>query len=508
MPAGPYHKIRYGNTRPFDYGSLKPSQAPLFQKIDGNLGIDFAHQEDNYTDFNREKLQPYSLADRGPAFARGDLSGDGREDLFFGGSKFRPSHLYVQQDSSFVQWLEAAIQQDSLQEETVATIADFSGDGRPDLIAGSAGADFFGAADPLLDRYYQAGEFGFKRTSFPENYSNTSVVEAFDFDADGDLDLFLGNQGITERFGDRPDSYLLENTPGGFQILEGFQGSALGMVTDAVWSDFDGDGLADLIVVGEWMPPRFFKNSGGRLVPEKDFGPSGLWQSILPYDIDRDGDMDYLLGNWGTNSKFVASGEFPLRMYFADFDSNGSTETVLATAKNGSYYPLVSLDELSSQMVSLRKKYPSYKDFAGKTLEESMGSETLAKAELLEATELRSGYLKNDGGSFSFHPFPPTLQVAPIMDFCGFDFDGDGSEEVLAGGNYFGVKPYQGRLDSFPGALIMAEDEILPGNLIGLDFMNKSVRHLAVIHLNNQPYLLAVFNDAPAEVYQLTNINE
>jgi hypothetical protein len=280
------------------------------------------------------------------------------------------------------------------------------------------------------------------------------------------------------------------------------------MVTDAVWSDFDGDGNTDLVVVGEWAKPHFYRNVNGQFREVQDMGPSGLWQSIAPFDIDGDGDMDYLLGNWGTNSKFTASSEFPLKMYYADFDANGSTETVLATEKEGSYYPLVALDDLSSQMVSFRKKYPNYRDYAGKTLEEVMGAESLAGAVLMEATELRSGYLKNEGGRFSFYPFPAAMQVAPIMDLLCFDFDGDGQDQVLAGGNYFGVKPYQGRLDSFPGALINGENEILLGNRTGLDFMNKSVRHLSVISLNNQPYLMAVFNDAPVDVYQLTNKKE
>ena len=505
VPTGQYHKVRYGDTRPFDYGELRPGGSRLFRKAPGNLGIDFVHREDNYTDFNREILLPYSMADRGPAFATGDLDGDGREDLFFGGSKWVPSRLYVQRDTAFAAIPFPGIQPDSIREEVAAALADFNGDGRNDLIVGSGGADFFGQADPLLDQYYLGGEAGFRDAPFPENYANTAVIAPFDFDGDGDLDLFLGNRAITKQFGAYPDSYLLENTDGGFRVREDFPGVALGMVTDAVWSDFDGDGSTDLIVVGEWMAPRLFRNSGGAFREVEPSGPSGLWQCIAPFDIDGDGDTDYLLGNWGTNSKFTASRKEPLKMYFSDFDANGSTETLIATARGGRYYPLVGLDELGSQMVALRKKYPAYRDFAGKTLEEIMGPEPLGSASLLQVTELRSGYLKNEGGQLRFHPFPAALQVAPILDFTGYDFDGDGREEMLAGGNYFGIKPYQGRLDSFPGALVKTENEILLGNEIGLDFMNKSLRHLTVVSFGNQPYLLAVFNDSAAEAYQLTN---
>ncbi|MEJ2583857.1 MAG: VCBS repeat-containing protein [Robiginitalea sp.] len=508
VPTDTLHRIHPENTRPFDYGSLHSGSPVLFKKLDRGLGIDFTHREDKYTDFNREKLLPYSLADRGPAFARGDLDGDGKEDLFFGGSKRIPSEIFVQRDTGFHKMELAGIQSDSLQEEVSAVIADFDGDDRKDLIVGSGGADFFGKAKALLDVYYQNLPSGFRIGSFPENFANTSVLRPFDFDGDGDLDLFLGNQGITGSFGAYPDSYLLENEDGDFYLVEEFPGSALGMVTDALWADFDQDGSEDLIIVGEWMAPVFLRNDKGKF-RRMDFSfPSGLWQRIAPFDIDQDGDMDYLLGNWGTNSKFTASAEHPLKMYFDDFDSNGSTETVLATAKNGTYFPLVGLDELGSQMVEFRKKYPRYRDFAGKSIQEIFEPSQLEGAALREVTELRTGYLKNDKGRFIYHSFPSNLQTAPVMEFLTFDFDGDGKGEVLAAGNYFGVKPYQGKFDSFPGALIKSENEIILGNRTGLDLMNKSVRHLSVIHFDNQPYLLVVYNDAAAEVYQLTNKSE
>ena len=507
LPTGQLLEITIKDTRAFDYASLQPDRLPLFKKLATPLGIDFVHQEDIYTDFNREKLLPYSLADRGPAFARGDLNGDGREDLFFGGSKRIAPAVFFAADSSFTRGSVDEIALDSLQEDVVAVIADFDTDGRNDLLLGSGGGDYFGEALPLLDRYYRNSPSGLQQVSFPENYANTSVIRPFDYDGDGDLDLFLGTQSLTGRFGEIPASYLLENTGGSFTVVESFKGGALGMITDAIWSDFDADGRTDLIVVGEWMSPRFFKNTTKGLEEIGIEGPSGLWQCISPYDIDGDGDMDYLLGNWGTNSKFVASHDEPLKMYFSDFDSNGSTETVLATAKKGAYYTLVGLDDLGSQMVSLRKKYPNYKSFAGKPIEDIFGAEALQSAVLFEVTELRSGYLKNEGGDFKFYPFSNIMQVAPVLTFLPYDFNGDGKTEVLAAGNYFGVKPYQGRLDAFPGALILGESEILPGNRIGLDFMNKSIRHLSVIELNDEPFLLAVFNADTAQVYQLMKNN-
>jgi hypothetical protein len=225
----------------------------------------------------------------------------------------------------------------------------------------------------------------------------------------------------------------------------------------------------------------------------------------VPFDIDADGDTDILLGNWGTNTKFKASDAFPMKMYYADFDGNGSTETLVATEKEEVYYPLDGLDELAGQLTSLRKKFNDYKSFAGRPITEVLDRESLDKASLLEVNTLKSGYLKNDNGRFTFVPFPNILQVSPIMAFLEHDFDGDGKKEVLVGGNYFGVKPFHGRFDSFSGALIKSEKNILMGNEIGLDLTQKSVRDLNIIHLDKTSYLLVSLNNSRALVYKFSN---
>ena len=189
-------------------------------------------------------------------------------------------------------------------------------------------------------------------------------------------------------------------------------------------------------------------------------------------------------------------------MYYGDFDANGTTETLVAVYKNGHYVPLLGLDELSSQMVSLRKKFTTYKDFAGKSIEDIMG-DSLKDAKIYEVHSLASGFLRNKEGRFEFEPFPFSLQIAPLMAFEVYDFNGDGKEEALAGGNYFGVIPFHGRFDSFPGAILQSDIEITLGSTLGLDLTQKSVRHLEVIELNNKPYLLIVFNNDKAEVYEI-----
>ncbi|SDD57456.1 Repeat domain-containing protein [Pricia antarctica] len=493
------------NTMPFDYGSLLPKPQPLFKRMVGNLGIDFKHEEDNYTDFNRQKLIPYQLSDRGPATALGDLNHDGKTDIFFGGSKFYPAKIYVQNDSTFTQQDIPSIAKDSIKEDVSATIADFTGDGKNDLMVGSGGGDFYNKMPPLLDSYYIQGDSTFVEGQLPEHFENASIMAPNDFDGDGDIDVFVGNQAVTNDFGKLPNSFLLKNTGGRFGVIENADLQNVGMVTDAIWSDFDGDGRDDLIVVGEWMAPVFFRNLDGKLVRTEVIGSdlNGLWQCVAPFDIDGDGDIDYLLGNWGTNSKFTASQKSPLKMYYGDFDENGQTETITTVKKEGKYYPLENLDGLASQMVFLKKKFNTYASFAGKSIDEIFDKKTIEQAKILEAYELRSGFLRNDNGNFTFVPFQNELQVSPLMAFVSYDFDGDGKEEILVAGNYFGVKPYQGRFDSFPGALIKAENNVILGSGIGLNFSHKSVRHLNILDYKDHNYLLVTINNDSAQVYKL-----
>ncbi|WP_340199756.1 VCBS repeat-containing protein [Ascidiimonas sp. W6] len=497
------------NTSSFDFKYLKPIKTPWFTKVNDSLGINYVHQEDNYLDFNRQKLIPYQISDRGPASAVGDLNNDGKEDLFFGGSKYKTSVTFIQTDSGFVKKRYPQIINDSIVEETAALIADLNKDGKNDLFVGTGGGDFYAKMKPLLDAVYFQKDSGFVKSALPDYFENAAVVKPYDYDHDGDLDIFVGNQAVSNDFGNIPSSYLLNNQNGDFTLIENVELQNTGMVTDAIWNDFTGDGIKDLILIGEWMQPTFFKNENGEL-KKTSVGfdnLNGLWQAIIPFDIDGDGDTDYVLGNWGTNTKFKASEKHPMQMYYGDFDDNEKTETIVSIYKNNNYYPLAGLDELSEQMSSLmRKKFNSYKEFAGKPMREILDQNTLEKGTLLEVHTLKSGYLKNENGRYTFVPFDNTMQIAPITTFLKFDFDKDGKEEILAAGNYFGVKPFHGKFDSFPGAIIKNEDHIISSDLLGLDLQNKAVRKLHLLHYKKQLYLLVTVNNDASEVYQLNKL--
>lgn len=493
------------DTKPYTPAELN-FENQLFKKVDSNLGINFKHIEDNYSDFNRQKLIPYQFSDRGPATVVGDLNNDGLDDIYFGGSKYNPSRIFFASDTTYNEKPVNAIAKDSIKEDLAALIADFNNDQKNDLFVGSGGADFFDEHKPLLDAYYVQAGNTFESVELPEYYENVSIVVPHDVDKDEDLDLFIGSQINTNDFGSFPTSYLLINNKGHFSISDTKVLDNIGMVTDAIWDDFDGDHIKDLIVVGEWMAPTFFKNDNGSL--KKVSSPirsslNGLWKKILPFDIDADGDTDYILGNWGTNSKFKASQKAPMRMYYGDFDNNGQTETIIAIKKHGQYYPLDGLETLSSQIVSLRKKFTTYSSFAGKSMEEIFDKEELKRVKILEVDELRSGYLENENGNFSFKPFAPELQTTPLLTFLKYDFDNDGEMEVLMAGNYFGVKPFHGRLDGFSGALLQANGSFQLTHELGLNLTQKSVRHLNIIQLNGLPYLLVTINNDKAEVYSL-----
>ncbi|MDC7994254.1 VCBS repeat-containing protein [Altibacter sp. HG106] len=456
----------------------------------------FTHREDTYSDFNVQKLIPYQLSDRGPALALGDLDNNGTSDIFFGGAVGQPASVFLQQGNGFQPHAFPELRSDSLSENVTAAILDVNKDGYNDILIGNGGNRVQASLQDLKDFLYLGSEEGFQKKQWTDEMVNTAVITA----SEQEGFVFVGNHSKPLDFGKKVSSYLFKISSE--ELLPMHQKIEFeGMVTDALWTDFDKDGDEDLLVVGEWMPPTFLENREGHFHLKNLEGPPlfGLWQTVAAHDMDHDGDMDYVLGNWGLNSKLKASTAFPLHMYYDDFDANGTSETVIAIEKNGSYYPLLGLNELAEQLVYLRKKFVAYSDFAGKDIKAVFGEAALQKAVRYEVTELASGYLRNDNGRFSWHPLEGPLQIAPLTAFASVSE----KEYLLAGGNYFGVIPFHGRFDSFSGSVIHSEKEHRPAFQYGIDFYQKSVRHLRTLMIDQKEHLLVVYNNETSALYEL-----
>lgn len=494
------------NRQKFNYSRFHKKTKPLFKKIPHSLGIDFKHEENTYFDFSRQKLMPYKISDKGPALAIGDLNQDGLPDIYLGSAKNHSESIFFQTQEGFKKQLQTSIQKSSLFESNTALITDLNGDNKQDVVIGNGGGEFFGTSPQLNNHLFYGTQTGFKKVNLPETFDNTRKILSFDFDKDGDLDLFTVSGTITNQFGQASSASLLKNTQGHFSIIQDEVFKDIGMMTDAIHCDFNQDGWEDLMIIGEWMSPQFFKNNQGLfenvsslLLPE---AVSGLWQSIIAFDIDADGDEDYLLGNWGLNSKFKASNEYPMHLYYGDIDLNGDSETLIALAKNKTYYPMHTLDELSAQIPTLmKKKFTTYKAFAGKSFFEIFPLKTLSSLKKLSINTLASGYLENQGQTFIFKAFPNTLQSAPITEFIKDKFQNKAA--VFAAGNSFSASPYNGRLGAFSGALIENTNKISLGKDIGINLSHKAVRHLDILNYQNKKYLVVVINDGPLEIYQI-----
>ena len=484
-----------------------------------NFGIDFKHKENEFVDFDRDRLIYHMLSTEGPKISVADVNKDGEQDFFIGGAKDQPGALFQQGKGNFKPTNQKILGADQISEDLGSTFFDADGDGDLDLYVCSGGNEFSTSSSALLDRlYFNDGKGSFTKSPqlLPtQRFESTSCVKAADYDQDGDLDLFVGVRLEPFRYGAPMNGYILTNDgKGNFsnaneKVAPGLNN--IGMTTDASWADVDGDNDLDLVVVGEYMPVSVFINDQGKLTNRTDeFGlkkSNGWWNTIVPVDIDKDGDIDFVVGNHGLNSRFRASEDKPVTMYVNDFDKNGSLEQIICTFNGEKSYPMVLRHDLISQIPSLKKKFLKYESYKDATITDIFTPEQLKSALKFEAFNLSSSILMNTGkGKFEIRQLPVEAQFSPMFGICTDDFDGDGNIDVLIGGNLYRVKPEVGRYDASYGVFLKGDGKgyftYLPPKETGF-FVDGEVRDIKKIIIDKQGYVLVARNNDTPLVFKI-----
>ena len=488
----------------------------MFMDIANRIGIsNFKHNENKYDDYKKEILLPHKQSTLGPCIAVSDVNGDGVDDFYVGGALGQPGKLYIQDlKKGFIPSFQKIFLKDGEYEDLGAKFFDMDNDGDLDLyVASGAGGEIGENIHLLQDRLYindGNGIFSRSKNILPKMFESTMSIETYDWDDDGDLDLFVGGRTTPGKYPTAPSSFLLKNENGIFKNVTSSLApelSKIGMVTSSCWSDINNDNRKDLIVVGEWMPITIFLNlpDGFKNVTEL-YGLSeevGWWYSIEKGDFDNDGDEDFIVGNIGLNNKFQVKDDKPLHIFSNDFDNNGSLDIVLSKLYKGNLAPVRGKECSTQQMPFIKEKYPMFSTFAASSLEDIYGQENLNSSLHYKATIFASVYIENiEGKSLKIKELPAEAQLSPINDAIVLDFDKDGNLDIMVGGNMFNTEVETPAYDAGKGLYMKGNGDGTFTSYLKLDdsgvFMPKNVKDLELIYLlkEKRPAILVANNDS------------
>lgn len=494
------------------------SSSQLFSEISGKNGVAYKHQENDYKDFKVQHLVPHKFSQNGPGIAVGDVTGNGLDDFYIGGAAGFSGKLFYQVKPEVFEGKEFT---GALAEEDMGSLFfDADGDGDLDLYVVSGGSEHPDQSLNYKDRLYfndEKGNFTLNSEALPEIISSGSSVVAADYDKDGDLDLFVGGRVVPGKYPVPAKSYILQNDKGKFKDVTQEKCpelESMGLVTAALWTDFDNDNKIDLIVVGEWMPLSFFKNTGESF--ENITSSSGLedthgwWNSLAAGDFDGDGDTDYIAGNLGLNSIYKASVNQPVRVYAKDFDKNGSIDPILTHYINGKEYPTHPRDNLTDQLNFMRGKFTTYNSYGQATIDQVLTKKELKEAYKVESEYFQSSYIENKGnGKFVIQALPIQAQLAPVYGILTNDFDGDGYLDVLISGNSYATEILTGWYDASIGLLLKGDGK---GSFTPVNnresgfFVDKDSKGIAEVNTgNDQSLILIACNSDSLKAFQQTH---